>query len=99
MYASIRRYKTNPASVGEVIGRASEGFVPIIRKAPGLIAYYIMHAGDGVVASISVFEDDAGAKESDKAAAGWVKKNLAPLLPNPPEITAGEVMTFVKAVS
>jgi hypothetical protein len=44
-----------------------------------------------VVASISVFETQAGAEEANRMAASWVKENLAALLPTPPEITAGEV--------
>jgi hypothetical protein len=55
------------------------------------MAYYALNAGDGVVASISVFETQAGAEEANRMAASWVKENLAALLPTPPEITAGEV--------
>lgn len=89
MYASIRRYKVS--SVDEVVQRASAGFVPLISQGPGFIAYYILDAGDGVVASISLFETQAGAEESDRMAASWVQENIAPLVSGPPEITAGEV--------
>ena len=92
MYASIRRYRTRPADADEVVRRANEGFVPIIRSAPGLVAYYIVKVGGGVVATVSVFEDEAGARGSNRLAADWVQANLAELLPNPPEITAGEVV-------
>jgi hypothetical protein len=61
-------------------------------EAPGFIAYYAVVAGDGVLASINVFEDQAGAEESNRMAGGWVKENLASHLPNPPETTAGEVV-------
>jgi hypothetical protein len=89
MYASIRRYKVS--SVDEVVRRASEGFVPLISQGPGFMAYYIVDAGEGVVASISLFETQAGAEESNRMAADWVKENIAPLVSGPPEITAGEV--------
>jgi hypothetical protein len=39
-----------------------------------------------------VFRDQAGAEQSSAAAADWVRENLAPLLPNPPQITAGDVV-------
>jgi len=42
--------------------------------------------------STSVFEDQAGAEESNRRAADWVRQNIAPLLPSPPQITAGEVV-------
>jgi hypothetical protein len=50
MYASIRRYKMDPGSVDELMRRVNEGFVPIISKGPGFLAYYAVNAGGGVVA-------------------------------------------------
>ena len=41
--------------------------------------------------SVSVFETKAQAEESNRLAAEWVKKNAAPLMAGPPEITEGEV--------
>ncbi len=57
MYASVRRYKMEPSQVDELIRRVDEGFVPIVCEAPGFITYYVLDAGDGVVASINIFED------------------------------------------
>lgn len=37
-------------------------------------------------------QDKAGAEESNRRAAAVVRESLAPLLPNPPEVTAGEVV-------
>lgn len=94
MFASVRRYEgVAPGSVDEVLRLVGQegGFASILSKAPGFIAYYAVDAGNGVVASISVFEDQTGAEESNRMAADWVKKNLAAHLPNPPQITAGEV--------
>ena len=91
MYTSIRRYKASPGAAAEVGRRVNQGFVPIISKAPGFVAYYVVDGGNDIVASISIFQDQAGAEESIRMAAGWVKANIASLLPNPPEITAGEV--------
>jgi hypothetical protein len=68
-----------------------QGFVPIISKAPGFVAYYVVDAGNDVVASVSVFQDQAGAEESNRMAADWVKENIASLVSGAPEITAGAV--------
>ena len=91
MYASIRRYKTSPGAGAELAQRVNQGFVPIISKAPGFVAYYLVDAGNDVVASVSVFQDQAGAEESNRMAANWVKENIASLVSGPPEITAGAV--------
>jgi quinol monooxygenase YgiN len=91
MYATVRRYEgvTDAAEAGR---RVREGFLPIIREIPGFIAYDWVDAGGGVMVSTSVFRDQAGAEQSNAAAADWVAENLAPLLPNPPQITAGNVV-------
>ena len=91
MYAAVRRYEgvTNPGEAGR---RVAEGFVPLVSKIPGFVAYYWVDAGGGVMVSTSVFQDKASAEESNKKAADWVRQNTAPMLPNPPQITAGEVV-------
>ena len=91
MYASIRRYEVHPGAEAEVVQRANEGFVPIISEASGFVAYYIVDAGNGVLATVSIFQDQAGLEESNAIAAEWVEEHLASLVPDPPEITAGEV--------
>ncbi|MFD9082544.1 hypothetical protein ACFQ7B_37170 [Streptomyces erythrochromogenes] len=91
MYAVIRRYEgvTDPAEAGRLV---DEGFVTLLRRVPGFVAYYWVDAGDGVMVSTSVFEDRAGADESVRRAADFVRENLASLLPNPPQVTAGQVV-------
>ncbi len=91
MYATVRRYEgvSDPSEAGR---RVAEGFVPIISEVPGFVAYYWIDAGDGVMLSTSVYETQDGAEQSNSKAAEWVKQNLASLLPNPPQITAGEVV-------
>jgi hypothetical protein len=91
MHVSVRRYVTDPRSVNEVMRRIGEEFVPIISKAPGFLNYHVLDVGNGVLASISMFENKAGAEESNRLAADWVK-TLGSLLPNPPQITAGDVV-------
>ena len=90
-YAAVRRYEgvTDPAEAGR---RVAEGFLPIISGIDGFVAYYFVDAGDHVMVSTSVFEDKAGAEASTEEAADWVAENLAELLPNPPEVTEGEVV-------
>lgn len=91
MYTTIRRYEdvTDPAEAGR---RVREDFVPLIKEIPGFVAYYWIDAGEGVMASTSVFEDRAGARASTEKAAEWVQENIASLLPNPPLVVAGEVV-------
>jgi hypothetical protein len=91
MYATVRRYEgvTNPS---EAARRVNEGFVSLISQIPGFVAYYWVDAGGGVMISTSVFQDQASAEESNRRAADYVRQNLVSVLPNPPQITAGEVV-------
>ena len=91
MYVAVRRYEgvTDSQKVAQV---AKEGFVPIISEMPGFVAYYWVDAGDGVMVSTSVFEHKAAEEESNWKAGEFVAQHLAPLLPNPPQITTGEVV-------
>jgi hypothetical protein len=91
MYAAVRRYEgvTDPAEVARLV---EEGFVPLVRQIPGFVAYYWVDAGNRVLVSTSVFQDQAGAEESTVTASNYVRDNLASLLPNPPQVMAGEVV-------
>ncbi len=94
MFASIRRYPVTSGAVDELLKRVNEGFVSIISQAPGFVAYYAPDAGNDVVASVSVFQDQAGADESNRMAADWVRQEIASLMAGPPEITAGAVKAY-----
>jgi len=92
-YAVIRRYTgLDRRSIDDVTRQVNEGLVPILSQLPGFVAYYSLHTGGDVVASITVFEDRAGADEATRKVAGWVKEHLATLVPHPPEFTAGKVI-------
>ncbi len=91
MYVTVRRYEgvTDPSEAGRLV---EEGFIPIISEMPGFVAYYLVDAGDGVMVSTSVFEHQAAEEESSWRAGQFVAQYIAPLTPNPPQITAGEVV-------
>jgi hypothetical protein len=89
MHAVIRTYTASEPR--EVARRAGHGFVPILRGTPGFIAYYVVDGGDGAIASISVFENQAGTDESTRRAAEWVADNLAELVVSGPKVLAGDV--------
>jgi hypothetical protein len=59
---------------------------------PGFVAYYCVDAGDDVIVSTSVFEHKDAEEQSNFRAGEFVQEHLAPLLPNPPQVTAGELV-------
>ena len=79
MYAAVRRYEgiANDAEAGRLVG---ETFVPLLQHVPGFIAYYWIDAGDGVMASMSLFENQEGADKSVELAHAWIVVRDALLL-------------------
>jgi hypothetical protein len=91
MFAVIRHYHFDPGDGTEIDRRIREDFVPIVKKAKGFVRYYWLDTGNGEGASLSVYKDKAGADESVRLAADYVKENLSKLLTQKPEIIEGPV--------
>ena len=89
MFASIRKYNGAPTLTDELVKRQEE-IKSVLRPLPGFHAYYLLKTGDGAV-SMTVCEDRAGAEESNRVAATWLKDKLPTFANRAPEITTGEV--------
>jgi hypothetical protein len=96
MYAAVRRYEgiTDDAEAARLVG---ETFVPLLQGVPGFLAYYWIDAGDGVMASLSLFENQDGADKSVEIAHAWIVENAPTLFPNPPRVTEGLVVASATA--
>ena len=93
MYVAVRRYEgvTDSRKVAQLV---EEKYVPIISEMPGFVAYYCVDAGDGVMVSTSVFEHKDAEEQSTFRAGEFVAEDLGRLAPNPPQVTAGEVVSY-----
>ena len=76
MYAAIRRYRVPSGESPEAIRHALEEFVPHINGIQGLIAYYVLDAGDGLIVSISIFTDQEKVEASNRMATEWIRRYL-----------------------
>ena len=94
-WLAVRRYE-GVKNTKEAERLVKEGFVPLISKLPGFISYYWTEAGKDVMISVSVYTNKEAEEESSRIAADFVKKNMAAVLPNPPRITAGHVVTMAR---
>src|SRR5215472_8663654 len=90
-YLTVRRYAGVPDSKAAP-RHVPERFIPLITRIPGFIFYYWVDEADGVMVSVSVFATREAEEESNRVAADFVKQHIAPLLPEPPQITAGRVV-------
>ena len=97
MYAAIRQGKAKTGMAEELTRRIKEGAIPIISDVPGFMAYYVVYAPDDTVTAISIFNDCAGAEESNRRALMWIEQNHAPLLTGPATALAGPVIMHTLA--
>ena len=89
MYAVIRHYHFKQEDGKKIDQLVQEILVPILKKAKGFVRYYWLDTGAGEGASLSVFEDKAGADESMLLAADFVKNNLSDITIQKSEVIEG----------
>lgn len=77
MYCSVRRYRTDPARVDELMHRIDDEFCELIEREPGFVAYQALDCGDGVCVTITTFRDREGAEGSVTTAAAFVRDRLS----------------------
>ena len=68
MYASIRQGKAKPGMAEELTRRIKEGAIPIISDVEGFRGYYVVLCARRCRDAISIFNDYAGAEESNRRA-------------------------------
>jgi hypothetical protein len=89
MFASIRKYNGAP-TLGDELCKRQEEIKTVLQSVQGFHSYYLLKTVDGAV-SITVCKDRAGAEESNRVAAVWLKEKLPTFATRSPEITTGEV--------
>ena len=91
MFAVVRHYHFKTEDGEKIDKIIQDGFVPLLKKAKGFVRYYWIDTGNGEGASLSVFKDKAGADESIRIAADFVKAQMSTLLTQKPEVIEGPV--------
>ena len=97
VYAAIRQGKAKTGMAEELARRIKEGAIPIISDVEGFMAYYVVYAPDDTVTAISIFNDYAGAEESNRRVLAWIEESLTPLLAGPATAMAGPVIVHTLA--
>ena len=90
MYASVRTYSGGSELADALVSHEAD-VKSLISGIDGFKAYYLVRTADSTV-SISVYDDEAGANESNSAAANWIRENLPELGGSAPQVSAGEVV-------
>lgn len=97
MYTAIRQAKAKPGHAEEVARAIKEGAIPIVSDVQGFQAYYVVYAPDDTVTAISIFNNHAGAEESNRKMLAWIEQNFAPLMVGSATAVAGPVIVHTLA--
>ena len=91
MYATVRSY---PGAVGlaDALAKRDDDVRSAITSIAGFRSYHLVRTDRGAVVTVSVFDDRAGADESVRAAAEWIRTNVPEFTANPPQVSSGEVL-------
>ena len=90
MFATIRVY-AGSSELADALVENESAVKQLISEIDGFQAYYLVRTPDGA-ASVSVYDNQAGATASDQAARTWVAENLPELNVAPPQVSAGDVV-------
>lgn len=100
MYMTVRYGPSNPDVRERMNPRVKDELAPRYAEIPGFIAYYAVRIREDYVMTVTVFEDQAGAEESNRVARAWVQENPDLFVNVPPfEVLAGEVEIYVSRAS
>lgn len=92
MYTVIRHYTVTSGSVDTLLTRVDRDFLPIVQKIKGFVAYIGIKERHDRLATVSVFETQAGCNESTRAATKWRRENPMEGSTAEPDVIMGEVV-------
>ena len=90
MYATMRIYG-EAEGLADAVAEHKAEIVGLFREIPGFRSYYIVKTGPVSAASVTVYDDKAGAEASSQVARDWISANLADLSISTPQVLVGEV--------
>jgi hypothetical protein len=91
MHASIRRYTGVDPRFWDQIAQHRTNLEATFRRLPSFRSWYLVRTGDGLT-TVTLCEDQAGAEESARVAATYIREIMADMIPNAPAVATGEVV-------
>ncbi len=92
LFISVRHYPgVDPDDYDTINERTRDGFIPIISESPGFVLYALANVQPDQLLAVNIFQSEDQMQASNEKAADFVSENLAPLLPEAPQVTAGDV--------
>ena len=77
MYCSLRLYRADPAKVDEITHLVDTDFADTLSEESGFIDYQAVAYDDGRIFSMTMWQDEQGARRSEELSAEFVRDKLA----------------------
>jgi len=77
MYCSLRLYRADPAKLDDITHLVDTDFADTLSEEPGFIDYQAVACDDGRIFSLTMWQDEQGARRSEELAADFVGDKLA----------------------
>ena len=76
MYCSLRLYEADPTKIDEITHLVDTDFADTLSEEPGFIDYQAVVCDDGRIFSLTMWQDEQGARRSDRLATDFVRETL-----------------------
>jgi hypothetical protein len=90
MYASIRRYTGVDPRLFDQLEQLRGSLEAALGRTPGFRSWFLVRTAEGVT-TVTLCDDQAGAEESVRIAASWVRETIPGMISSPPQVSNGEV--------
>ena len=77
MYCSLRLYRADPTRIDEMTHLVDTDFADTLSEESGFIDYQAVVCDDGRIFSLTMWQDEQGARRSAELAAAFVRDKLA----------------------
>ena len=92
LFIGVRHYQSvDPDDYDTISERTREGFIPIISDSPGYVLYAMTSVLPDQLLAVNIFRSEEDMQAANEKAAEFVVENFVTLLPEAPQITAGDV--------
>jgi hypothetical protein len=71
MYCSLRLYRADPAKLDDITHLVDTDFADTLSEEPGFIDYQAVACDDGRIFSLTMWQDEQGARRSEELAADF----------------------------
>lgn len=91
MFVQVAHYTLGRGSVDELRARVEQGPAKVMAESPGFVSYQAFDAGDGLVASVAVFQTEQQMRDVEEKLEAWIGETIEAFDITPGHMSEGPV--------